>query len=190
MPLCMFKISCVTICLQCSFQCPAEDQVQRNMYGRRIWTRWSLYLCNKTTLPSQIIKTMLDLEPHPKSPLQVLYISRIRFKTIKKTPFIISWSKNKIHNRLRVTDKFLNCLTLACIRTWWHPSMHRRCTQIHLLINEFKRLTQKWAIVLTSMVFWIIQSSVSRNFFPLTIPALLIKIVTSPTSFFTSSATR
>lgn len=45
--------------------------------------------------------------------------------------------------------------------------------------------TQKCAIVFTSMVFSTSGSGESRNLFPTTIPALLIKMLTSPTSFLT-----
>lgn len=50
-------------------------------------------------------------------------------------------------------------------------------------------LTQKWAMVLTSKVFWIMWSGQSRNFLPVTIPALLTRISTSPTSLFTYKLT-
>lgn len=46
-------------------------------------------------------------------------------------------------------------------------------------------LTQKWAIVLTSTVFSIRESGASMNFFPVTIPALFTRMLTSPTSRFT-----
>lgn len=51
-------------------------------------------------------------------------------------------------------------------------------------------LTQKCAIVLTSSVFSISESGASINFFPVTIPALLTKMLTSPASRFTCAGKR
>lgn len=51
-------------------------------------------------------------------------------------------------------------------------------------------LTQKWAIVLTSNVFSISESGASMNFFPVTIPALFTKMLTSPASRFTCMGRR
>ena len=46
-------------------------------------------------------------------------------------------------------------------------------------------LTQKCAIILTSIVFCIMESEHCRNFFPVTMPALFTRISTCPTSCFT-----
>lgn len=46
-------------------------------------------------------------------------------------------------------------------------------------------ITQKCAIMFTSMVLSTSESGESRNLFPITIPALLIRMLTSPTSFLT-----
>ena len=52
-------------------------------------------------------------------------------------------------------------------------------------LRDYLLPTQKGAIVLTAIVFCIRLSGESINFLPVTMPALLIRMSMSPTSFFT-----
>lgn len=85
------------------------------------------------------------------------------------------------------SQSYNSCLELGTV---FQPRQHH-CSPKHThlgvskLIHKKKRITQKCAIVFTSMVFCTRESGQSRNFFPDTMPALLIRMLTSPTSFFT-----
>lgn len=74
---------------------------------------------------------------------------------------------------------------------WLHrKARYSDLTAMQILIEEETRrkyinLTQKWDIALTLSVFSTTASGVSMNLLPLTMPALLIRMVTSPISLFT-----
>lgn len=71
--------------------------------------------------------------------------------------------------------------TATCVFVWSFCEAPQACIVLVLEVE----LTQKWAMVLTSIVFSIRESGESMNFFPVTMPALFTRILTSPTSLFT-----
>ena len=77
-------------------------------------------------------------------------------------------------------------LILRCYVGWYFLfNFFVLCIILHYLVFHFSckyiflfRLTQKWLNMLTSIVLTSCSSGVSRNLFPVTIPALLMSIVT------------
>lgn len=62
---------------------------------------------------------------------------------------------------------------------------HFECQSKFAFSTRIKRITHKCALKLTSSDFSMRSSGQSRNFLPVTMPALLMRIETSPTSFLT-----
>lgn len=74
-------------------------------------------------------------------------------------------------------------------RPWWYcyraGETYFGCQSKFAFSTRIKWITHKCALKLTSSDFSMRSSGQSRNFLPITMPALLMRIETSPTSFLT-----